>query len=92
MARAGDVLGLAVEVDTVLGEGGRTGSGGVGAQVGLGERYGEGGVCGEVELGVAFAPVSGVWPLAGQGMGTAGGWRGTYLMTAMFTGAVVLAM
>ena len=70
------------------------GGGGVGAEVGLGEGDGEGGVGGEVEGGVAFAPVSrfilSVLLETCKGRRGEGG-RGAYLITAMFTGAVVLA-
>lgn len=86
LAGAGDVLGFAVEPEGVGGEGGGGGGGGEGAQVGLGEGYAEGRVGGEIEGGVALAPVSGVvscWDSEKRG--------GRYLMTAMFTGAVVVA-
>lgn len=98
-AGAGDVLVLAVEGERVLGESGAAGGGGVGAKVVLREGDGEGGVGGQVELGVTLAPVS-----AGGGVrddGRRGGeWTdwdcgcspmATYLMTAILTGAKVLA-
>ena len=57
------------------------------AERGLREGYGEGGVGGEVEGGVALAPVSEIFGSAGPEH--IGGQH--YLMTAIFTGAVVLA-
>ncbi len=61
----------------------------MGAEVGLGEGDGEGGVGGEIEGGGAFAPVSvGRVRLKVCGEGGVGG---GYFMTAMLTGAVVLA-
>lgn len=83
--------GLGVEKEGVLGGGVEGGAGGcgVGAEVGLGECDGEGGVGGEVERGGAFAPVS------GEGISLNVRWvlqfGGVYFMTAMLTGAVVLA-
>lgn len=58
LACARNVLGFAVEVKPVLGEGAGTGDGGVCAEVRLGERDRKGGVCGEVQFCVAFAPIS----------------------------------
>jgi len=58
------------------------------SEVVLGECDGEGGVGGEVELGVAFTPVPTV-ELSIRFTRTELG--GLYLMTAMLTGAYVLA-
>jgi len=58
------------------------------AKVGLGEGDGEGRVGREVELRVAFSPVSRK-SLDGSLWGGGGGCG--YLITAIFTGAVVLA-
>lgn len=60
----------------------------MGAEVGLGEGDRERGVGGEVEGGVPFAPVSGII-LSVLLKRCRRGWA--YLITAMFTGAVVLA-
>jgi hypothetical protein len=92
-AGARDVLVLAVEGEGVLGEGGAAGGGGVGAEVVLREGDGEGGVGGQVELGVTLAPVS---VHGGVSDATVSEWwyclpMATYLMTAMLTGAKVLA-
>lgn len=62
----------------------------MGAEVGLGEGDGEGGVGGEIEGGGAFAPVS-VGRVRLKVCGEGGVGRGGYFMTAMLTGAVVLA-
>lgn len=92
-AGARDVLVLAVEGEGVLGEGGAAGGGGVGAEVVLGEGDGEGGVGGQVEFGVTLAPVS---VDGGVRDAAVSEWldclsMATYLMTAMLTGAKVLA-
>ena len=92
-AGARDVLVLAVEGEGVLGEGGAAGSSGVGAEVVLGEGDGEGGVGGQVEFGVTLAPVSVDGGVRDGEVNE--GWdcpsMATYLMTAMLTGAKVLA-
>lgn len=92
-AGARDVLVLAVEGEGVLGEGGAAGSSGVGAEVVLGEGDGEGGVGGQVEFGVTLAPVSVEGGVRDGEVNE--GWdcpsMATYLMTAMLTGAKVLA-
>ena len=70
------------------GEGCGTGGCSMGAEIGLGEGDGEGGVGGEVKAWVAFSPV----PVEGGGQ-YLGGEHGevAYLITAILTGAVVLA-
>ena len=59
----------------------------MGAEIVLGEGDGERGVCGEIECFVAFTRVSGGRELIALGVD----WREDHFMTAMFTGAVVLA-
>ena len=61
LAGTGDILRLTVEPKTVSGEGGRTGGGGMRAEVGLGQGHAEGGVGREVKGGVTFAPISSFW-------------------------------
>lgn len=73
------------------GVGGGAGGGGVGAEVGLGEGDGEGGVGGEVEVGVAFAPISVEGRESVRNAWLKVAWGHIYLITAMLTGAVVLA-
>lgn len=88
-AGGGDFLGRGVQEESIWGGEGRgAGSGGVGTEVRLGEGDGEGGVCGEVEGGVAFSPVSAGGDVSGVDEGLKMVW---YFMTAILTGAVVLA-
>ena len=76
-----------------MGEGGAARGGSVGAEVVLGEGDGEGGVGGQVEFGVTLAPVSVDGGVRDGEVNE--GWdcpsMATYLMTAMLTGAKVLA-
>lgn len=91
-ARGFEGLGPAVEEQGVgVGELSGARSGGVRAKIGLREGHGEGGIGGEVERGVTFSPVPemGFLVNVGKSQDLRGGAR--YLMTAMFTGAVVLA-
>jgi len=92
-AGAGDVLVVAIEGEGVFGEVGAAGGGGVRAEVVLGEGDGEGGVGGQVELGVTLAPVSMEGGVVRDGDVSEYDCSpmATYLMTAMLTGAKVLA-
>lgn len=90
-AWGGERLGEGVEEEGVgLREGSGAGGCGMGAEVGLREGDGKGGVGGEVESWVSFSPVS-RFCLKREidTMGNGGG--GGYLITAILTGAVVLA-
>lgn len=64
LARARDILKLAIEVEGVGLERGGAGGSRVRAEVFLGEGYREGGVGGEIKGGIALAPVSGRVELA----------------------------
>ena len=90
-ARGGDVLRLVVEGEGIGREGRGARGGCVGAEVVLGEGDGEGAVGWEVEFGVAFAPIP-VYQMVSKRLNhQLPELRYTDLMTAMFTGAKVLA-